>query len=137
MAGLEAAAAGEFLYSALHGDATLMTLVGDIWEDEPPQGATYPLIVYQFMSGIDLMVIGANRVWSNMIWLVKAVGQTANYGDLNAVVARIDTLLHRGSGVVADGTIWVCIREQTVRLPEDVLGKPYRSVGAQYRINAI
>lgn len=136
-AGLEAASADDFLYTALHGDSTLMGLVSGVWNTQAPQGATYPLVIYQFQSGLDLMVVDAVRIWTNMMYLVKVVGQTAYYGDLNAALARIDTLLHRTSGAVADGTVWACVRESAFRLPETISGKQYRSSGAQYRIYAV
>jgi hypothetical protein len=135
-AGLEAATAEEHIYGLLHGDATLMGLVGDIWDTQAPQGATFPFVVYQFMTGNDLMEVASIRIWSNMLFLIKVVGQTGNYSDLNAAVARIDTLLHRTSGAVADGTVWACIRQQVFRLPEMVSGKQYRSAGAIWRIYA-
>lgn len=136
-AGLEAASADEFVYSTLHGDSTLMGLVGGIWNTQADQGATYPLVVYQFQSGTDLMVVDAVRIWTNMMYLVKVIGQTADYAALNPALARIDTLLHRTSGAVADGTIWACVRETAFRLPETISGKQYRSSGAQYRIYAV
>lgn len=136
-AGLEASAAEQYLYNTLHGDATLMALIHDVWPGgSAPQGTAFPFVTFQFMSGIDYAAVGAIRIWSNMLWLVKAVGETANFADLNAIVARIDTLLHRTSGTPADGTVWSCTREQTINLPESVQGKQYRHSGALYRLYA-
>jgi len=136
-AGLETAAAEEYLYSTLHGDGTLMALIHDVWPGGiAPQGTPYPFVTFQFMSGIDYAAVGAFRIWTNMLWLVKAVGETATFADLNAIVARIDTLLHRTSGTPVDGTVWSCTREQVINLPEVVSGKQYRTSGALWRIYA-
>lgn len=138
-AGLEMDAAEEFIYATLKGDATLMALTpsADVYNSQPDQGTVFPVIVYQFMSGIDYAAVGAIRIWSSMIYLVKVVGQTANVQDLKAAVARIDVLLHRASGTAADGTIWASVREQTISLPPDMSnGQIYHHRGALYRVYA-
>ncbi len=140
-AGLEAAAAEEWLFNTLNGDAQLRggasPLVQGVHNTEAPEGALFPFILYQFSSGVDLAVVGATRIWTNLVYLVKVVGETADFGDLQAAVARIDALLHRASGVAADGTVWACVREQVIRLPESIAGgRQYRHSGALYRIYA-
>ncbi len=137
MQGLEVDACEEFIYNTLHGDATLLGLVTDVYNTLAPQSTAYPFVVFQEMSGNDLMVTGAIRVWTGMQFIVKVVGQTADYGDIKAAVARVDTLLHRGSGTPADGTVWSCVREQTVRLVETGPGgQAYRHGGGIYRLLA-
>jgi hypothetical protein len=136
-AGAESAAADDFLYGLLTADGTLTGLVGGrVFNTEAPQPAQYPLVVFQFMSGIDMAAVGAFRIWTNMMYLVKVVGQTMVYSDLGAAVARIDQLLHRTSGTVADGTVWTCTREQVIRVPESISGKPFRHAGGLYRVCA-
>lgn len=136
-AGLEAPAAEEWLYATLHGDATLMALVHGVWPGgEAPQGTAYPFVTFQQMAANDYAAVGAFRIWTNMLYLVKVVGETPDFASLNTAVARIDTLLHRGSGTAADGTVWSCVREQVIRLPETVQGKQYRTAGALYRLYA-
>jgi hypothetical protein len=136
-AGAEPAAADDFLYGLLTADATLTGLVGvRVYNTEAPQPAQYPFVLYQFMSGIDMAAVGALRIWTDMLYLVKVVGQTLTYSDLSTAVARIDQLLHRTSGTVADGTVWTCTREQVIRMPETISGKPFRHAGALYRVCA-
>lgn len=137
MPGAETAAADDFLYTTLHGDATLMGLVTDVVNTEPAGVLAYPFVIFQFMSGIDYAAVGAFRIWTNMVYLVKVVGDTPVYADLTAAVARIDTLLHRASGAVTDGTVWSCVREQAFRMPETVAGRQFRHDGGLYRITAI
>jgi capsular polysaccharide biosynthesis protein len=136
-AGLEASAAEEFLVTTLTGDATLMAqLSGGVWSMEAPEGTVYPFLVFQFVSGIDYAAVGAQRIWTNMIYLVKVIAETADFSVMNAAVARIDALLHRASGVVADGTVWSCTREQIIRLPDDVANDQFRQAGGLYRLYA-
>lgn len=136
MQGAEAAAADDFLYGTLHGDATLLGLVTDVINTQPAKTALYPYVIFQYMSGIDYAAVGAFRIWTNMVYLVKVVDETPVYADLSAAVARVDALLHRASGPVADGTVWSCTREQTFRLPEDVAGRQFRHQGGLYRVYA-
>lgn len=137
-AGLEASAAEEFLMTTLSGDATLVALLdGGIWNTEAAQDRPdpkYPLLLFQFMSGLDFAAVGAVRIWTNMIYLVKVIADGADFGAMNAAVARIDQLLHLASGTTADGTVWSCTREQIVRLPDQVAGSQFRQAGAMYRL---
>lgn len=136
-AGLEAASADEFLYSTLSGDATLMAAAtGGVWNTQAQEGTVYPLIVFQFMSGIDYAAVGALRVWTNMIYMVKAIAEADNFDALNAIVARIDALLHRTSATPTDGIVWSCTREQVIRLPDSVASRQYRQSGALWRVYA-
>lgn len=136
-AGLEPDAAEEFVYATLRGDATLMGLVSGVFVGgSAPQGTAYPFIVLQLMSGNDTSAVGGIRIWGDLVYLIKVVGETADYQTMRGAVARMDALLHRSSGTSTDGTIWACVREQTIRLPEVVQGKQYRHDGGMYRIYA-
>lgn len=136
-AGLESVAAEEWLESTLAGDATLTGLVeGGVWNTQAAQGTAYPLIVFQQMAGYDYAAVGANRIWTNLVYMVKVINETADFSTLSAAVARIDALLHRSSGIATDGTIWSCVREQTIRLPDAIAGRQYRQAGGLYRIYA-
>lgn len=136
-AGLEPAAVEEWLAGVLNGDAALLALVpSGAFNTQPPEDQPYPFILYQFMSGLDYAAVGAERIWTNMLFLVKVIGETASYSALNQAVARIDALLHRASGSATDGTVWSCTREQAIRLPDDVANRQYRQAGGLYRIYA-
>lgn len=136
-AGLEVAAVDEWLDATLNNDATLAGLVpGGIWNTQPKANTAYPLGIFQFMSGVPHAAVGAYRIWVNMVYLVKVIGETADSATLNAAVARIDALLQRGSGTAADGTIWSCVCETMIRFPEAIEGRQYRHSGATYRLYA-
>jgi hypothetical protein len=110
----EPAVAEEWLSATLNGDPTLTALVpGAAWNTQADEGTSYPL------------------------YMVKVIGETAAFLDVDVAAARIDALLHRASGTVADGTIVSCVREQTFRLSESIAGGlQYRQAGGLYRINA-
>jgi hypothetical protein len=134
-AGLEAASAEEFIFDTLTGDTTLTGLIGGrVFNTQAVQGAAYPLVVYQWMSGQDYAAVGAERIWTNLLYLVKAIADNALYPD--AIAARIDALLHRASGNVTNGVVWSCTREQVIRLPDAVAGSQFRQSGAVYRLLA-
>lgn len=136
-AGLEAAAAEEWLNATLNGDATLLAAVpSGFYDTLPAPNTPYPVGIYQFMSGIDYAAVGAFRIWQSMVYMVKVIGETADFATLNAAIARLDALLHRASGTSASGTVWSCTREQSIRLPDAIEGRQYRHSGALYRIYA-
>lgn len=129
-------AAEEWLVTTL-ADATLAGLVpSGVWNMQAPENTAYPLIVFQMMAGNDYAAVGANRIWTNLVYMVKVIGETADFSTLSAAAARIDALLHRASGNATDGTIWSCVREQTIRLPDAIAGRQYRQAGGLYRIYA-
>lgn len=136
-AGLEALAAEEWLYATLQGDATLAAAApGGVWNTQADEGTPYPFVLFQFMSGIDYAAVGAQRIWTNMIYLVKVIADAADFDSMNAALARIDQLLHRVNGTAADGTVWSCTREQVIRLPDAVAGSQFRQAGGLWRIYA-
>lgn len=139
--GFEQAAAEEWLYATLTGDATLVALLpggatAGISNTAAREGTPYPFVVYQLMSGIDYAAVGAFRIWSNLVYLVKAVGELDHVAALPAITARIDALLQRGSGVATDGIISSCVREQVIRIPETIAGKQFVHSGGLYRLYA-
>jgi hypothetical protein len=136
-AGLEVDVAEEFIFDTLTGDATLMGLVNAVVNSRTvPQTVPFPFVQFFNSSAIDYAAVGAARIWTDQVYTVKVVGHTALFSDLKAAAARIDTLLHRGSGPTADGTVWSCVREQIIRQEDDVSGDPYRHSGGLYRIQA-
>jgi hypothetical protein len=137
VAGLEVDVAEEWIFNTLSGDATLKGLVGDrIFNTEAPQTAAFPFVIYQNMSAMDYAAVGAVRIWTNQVFMVKVVGDTVDYSTLKTIVARIDALLHRSSGSTADGTVWAVVREQILNQAENVNGHQYRHRGGLFRVMA-
>ena len=123
---------------SLHtGDATLQALAPGgigVYEAIAPEGSAFPSIVFQILSGHDVMVVGATRIFSELVVLVKAIGKQSTFAALAPIVARVDQLLHKGSGSTSDGQTWGSVREQPFRLAEVSNGIEVQSSGGLYRL---
>lgn len=144
-AGLEADAVEKWLYATLSGDATLRAAVGAsgsvefVFEGAQPQSSNLSkAVVYQFLDGEDVAVVGAQRIFSSLLYLVKGVSDGEDYASLALVVTRLDVLLDRQQGTNAHGEVWGCYRVQPFRDtgPQFENGQPYRQSGGQYRLYA-
>jgi len=114
----------KWLYDVLSSDAGeggVATLVdGRIYAYHPPQAATYPLVLYSLLSGIDVMTVGACRVLVNSVYIVKVVDRsdTVSFAGIKPVADRIDLLLHDTQGEVESGRVLTCTREGVVSYAE-------------------
>jgi len=133
--GIGSDAAERWLVATLANDATLTGLgITGVYVDVAPESASFPCIVIGQQTARDVMVVGAYRIFENLLFLVRAVGQTQSYAALASAASRIDALLHRQSGSGADGTTWGCVREQSFRLAEVQSGVQYRHSGGVFRL---
>lgn len=121
-----------WLYSVLAGDATLHGYVADrIYMHLAPAGTSWPCILVTLQEyPDDLMVVNAKRVWSEAMYIVRAVGPYEGFGTLNTIADRIDALLHRQSGT----NVHACIREEIFLMVEVVDDVQYRHLGGIYKI---
>ncbi len=128
--------AAKWLYTTLAADATLAALVGTrIYEDIGPEGAGYPRIVFQMQSpGSDTLGVGARRVWTPLLYIVRGIVQDDRYtSDLETIATRIDALLHDRQVEVTNGRI-KSYRERPFRRPERTDETEYRHLGGEYRL---
>lgn len=124
-----------WLYSVLSNDVTLSGLVGGrIYGYVAPEGATFPLVIYQFQGGRDVAGVGATRIMTSGVWVVKGVDCETSFTALKAIADRIDALLHKSSGSVADGQVLACVREEPFSLVEVIDSVQYRHLGGMYRV---
>jgi glycerol kinase len=130
---LETARAAEWIYSTLHGDATLMALVTGVYRGLAPANSTAPWIVFSHQTGKDTMVNSAYRVMTIDEWYVKVVGPAAGTTTLVSAADRVDTLLHNSKGALTDATMMEMVRVQTLTIDELVDGILYSNVGGVYR----
>lgn len=140
MSGDETTRVDQWLRTTLAADATLTSLVSTrIYSERAPQSATFPFVLFQFQGGSDVMGAGATRIMLDGVWVVRGVvkGNSFNQDSLKSIADRIDILLHRSSGGVADGTtVFTSTREAPFRLAEDRDGVSYRHLGGRFRILA-
>jgi len=131
----ELVAVDTYIYSRLTAAPALLS--SHVYAAEAPQSQAAPYIVYALMGGFDdLTEVGAVRIWANLLYLVKVVGQGTSFAALDPTVTEIDARLHRTSGPVST-TAYVdsCIREQPFRMAETTpSGVAYRHAGGLYRL---
>lgn len=133
----ESLTAEQWLYSKLTNSAALTAVVSTrIYAYVAPQGATLPCVVYQQQAARDVQGVGPARIWANMVYLVKVIGQTRSFGDLETAANAIDTALQAASGSNTRGNVWACVRDSPFALVESTEAGEYRHLGGIYRIFA-
>jgi hypothetical protein len=141
----ETARARAFIATTLKGDATFKALAAGIenriYDRGAPSGAAYPLVRMEILGpGNDLMVVGAQRVWSSPLILVYVTTNAPSTGSIELLADRMDALLHRASGTLAAtgaagaASIWTCIRERPFDLPDDSVSPAVSRLGGEYRV---
>lgn len=128
----ETVRAEQWLFQTLGANATLAAL--GIYSEVIPEKASLPAVVFKFQSGSDYKVVGAIRVWADMVYLVEVTGEVAGYAALQAYADLIDSLLHDKSGSVADGVILECEREAPHAMTEIEDGRQFRHLGGFFRL---
>lgn len=118
------------------GVATLAT--GGIHRNRDVTRSTiYPKVIARFQGGSDLNALGAaRRVYVSGLWAVYAVIRQDSIDPIDALAARIDTLLNGQKGTATGGIVLSCVRESPLELPslEDGIGA--NLLGGIYRIQA-
>jgi len=128
-----------WLNAMLISDVTLAGLTpGGIFEGGAGDATPTPYVYYGMASAVDLMVVGAIRVWTNMLWDVTAVAQTTDPRVMRPISDRIDDLLHRASGSTVEGVILSATRQAMIRRgPERAEnGKLYLYRTQEFRVMA-
>ena len=133
--GLELVTIETWLYARLASNA--VGVASRVYADVAPRGATFPLVIFQLQTPGDVMTLNGARIMTQGTWLVKAVMPTQSYADLSAIVALIDSRLHRQRYTTAGtGTVLACVRESPFQLNEVTDGLPIKYLGGMYRIQA-
>lgn len=132
----ETARARAWIFTTLTNDPTVAGLIGNrAYHGVAPAQAQYPFVVFQMLSaGNDLMTVGTARIWSAPLFIVKAVCKGSSTRPIEAIVNRIDQLLHAGSGAVTNGVIVECVRERPFDLPTNENGVVFQQLGGEYRV---
>lgn len=133
-AGAEIVGAERFVMAALAARPALVALIPvDRHVSGPaPSGTAFPYIRADFLTGPDLQVLGAIRVWSRPRYNVYVVDRAGSFVPLEAAAAEIDAALQGASGVVTGATILDCEREAVYAKIETVAGVQYRHLGGRY-----
>lgn len=125
------------LYTRLTSDATLTALLASaasIYDEQAPQGATKPYIVFSRPSQVvTARGFGGDGV-DNDVWQIKAIttGAKADAGD--AIAARIAVRLDHHKLVVASHRTLLVQRESGIRYAENKDSTLVWHIGGLYRI---
>ncbi len=104
--GHEVAYAFQWLYSTLHGDATLMSYVSGVYRGLAPATATTPFVVMVHQSGADTLNAFGVRLMSRLLFQIKAVGPANIFSTaLMPAAERLDVLLGGTTSGPASGTV--------------------------------
>lgn len=110
----------------------LSTLVGGrVYEFIAPEGATYPLIVFTFLSGRDIKGGGGRRIISRGLFHVKAICTGNSFGPSGSIADRVDALLVQDES--AEGNIVIgCNRERVLQSVDEDEGVRHNTLGGEY-----
>lgn len=140
MAGHEIMLGFEYLQSTLSGDATLASYApGGVWRSLAPPSSAAPFVIVSHQASVDKLTMNAIRLWSEVVYQVKAVGpgNAAMIAQLVSAAAEIDALLKRPPVTTTTdgkGGILACYREQALELDELVDGELWTNIGGLYRL---
>jgi len=128
------------LVSRLEGDEeNLMALIKGVWNTRAPDDATYPLLLFQLVSGdADAYTLG-QRVSSSMTYQFRIVDEqtptTISFTEIKTAIARVDVLLTDFAMTVSPKTLWKMRRERPARQWADqVANIVYVNVLAEFAI---
>lgn len=137
----EEAAAQQYLLEVLEADTTLMGLLGSgVWLRSVPQSARFPAVKIDRQDAEDLMVVGLNRVWANLTFLVRGIVHWKGSGqpdwtDVRSIGDRIDALLHDHEGSNSEISVH-SFREESFTDESVEGGDLFLHVGGVYRVRA-
>jgi hypothetical protein len=129
----------EFLKATLtadNGAGGFMTLITGLFRDIAPTNQASPWAIMQAQSPPQHVTTqDAYRVMSDGLFVVKVVGRAdTDYSTMVAAMKRVDLLLKRTSGTVADGKVLMCVGEGELSYSEDVEGVIFSHLGEIYRL---
>lgn len=127
-----------WLYSTLHGDATLSTLVGGrvVGTLVPLGSLELPYALFSFTSSRDVTSVDGTVIDTISLYTIKAVTASAGWTEAKAIAKRIHLLIHGKAVTLSPSGSLTCVRDRIISYPEEVAGQQYRHLGAIYRIRS-
>jgi hypothetical protein len=129
--------ADRFIYDTLTGDATLAGMVGTrIYSEVAPHNMDSPWVVYQCQTpeGRSVNGLGAVQIMLDEIYTVRVIREGNSYDPIEDAADRMIELLHGKHGAVSGGYALACVMTGPVKYMTLENGKPYRHLGAMFRI---
>ena len=133
----ELPAARTWIYGKLVADATVAAAVGErVYHGQAPQGATYPLIVFNLQAATDTRGVCAVRLLTRLLFLIKLVTDGPPDDTATAAASAFDTLFQEATTEVQSGLVFSARRERPIEFIEprkDGAGH-YNHLGGEYRL---
>lgn len=128
----------QFLYERLGADNALTNAApGGVHRDVADENEVLPAVVFQYLGGSDNkapLKVGAARIWTEAVVLVKVVAKDGESTTLATAVDRVDELLEGAQGLVGTARVYSCKRDSPFSQPVTEKGITYRQVGGIYRL---
>ena len=135
---IETAVAEQWLYERLTGDSTLMGYLGNdparVVGYLAPEGTPEPFVVFQHQASSDVMVVNGERIWSDLVYLVKTIDKGESFAQAWDIAGRIDDVLHEAAGISSSGEVLACVRERLISYVEHDGKEMFRHAGGVYRM---
>lgn len=129
--------AAEWLYATLT-TPPITGVVTRVYEHPAPEDvvqADNSYVTFQLQAPVpDLTVIGEHRIWSEMLFLVRATKRSRSTATLKAIADAIDARLHRTSGTVSDGRVVASDRVSPYHDTEITDGVTYKHLGGVFSL---
>jgi hypothetical protein len=132
-----------YAYSTLSADtvlAALTTPAPSISVVPVPTGATFPRIVIESPSAaenLNALQDGYARIWSQPRIEISIISANENLDDIDAIAARITTLLDGVGGVAVEGGVIVTFSQDWSLVTADLQENSYRSKIVQQYSTAV
>jgi hypothetical protein len=120
----------------LQDDVTLDGLVGGVYSERIPRGASLPAIRVSDLAPQDVVTQNGTRVIVKGYFLVAVVDNVDTWAPLAPIADRIDEVLHRSAGVLAPIRVLQIWREEPYKQHEEDGDVTFRHLGGMYRVHA-
>ena len=133
----EMTGAAAWILAQIGADATITAVsgYGGAFELIAPDGTSTPYVVIQCVSSQDQLTANGHRIYSDQVWLIKAIAPATQYGALNTIAMQIDALFGdvRQAGD-ARVTVSAAVRKSEVNYAEVINRQIYKHLGGQYEL---
>jgi Protein of unknown function (DUF3168) len=109
---------GSAIFTTLKAGTALTALLAGttaIYDQQAPDGATLPYVVFSHQGGGPDLITSANM--ENNLWFVRAY-TSASSQHASAIFAEVDALLHKKNIAIGSLNTFWCAREENLQLVE-------------------
>lgn len=105
-----------------------------IFYQAAPEGALFPLVILNRQSGVPTEAFQDPQALDTDVWLVKGVDHASSADTVEAISARIRTLLNDATLSISGEACLYLRRQSDVDYPEVTSGETYLHSGSLYRL---